>query len=290
MTDRLRASCLPTGIRKPCPPSCLLADGPLLVEVVARSTAVDSAVEGIVGQRPVEHAARVPDLVALLQEAEVVHVLDVRVQGVDLLVVGQLVHHTDVHEDLIALTAPVEETFAASEPQGNVLAVPSATSAAHHSLRVDGGDQDGVLDGSEGADEGGGLQVLVQLDDTQDVLRSLVHNSETHVTAELLVGLLGEVLRIHDGALGADAPVPVGVDEPQALGVGGHQALDVLGHGLGVQLEVLREHSPPMAVSSAGLHLASCSHRRGQGLRNHRSSCSSADSSPSNSGKSHHGA
>mmetsp|Transcript_9464 Transcript_9464/g.25675 ORF Transcript_9464/g.25675 Transcript_9464/m.25675 type:complete len:252 (+) Transcript_9464:271-1026(+) len=219
--------------------------------------------EGIVRQRPIDHTARVPHLIALLQEAEVVHILHIWVDGVDLLVLRQLVHHAHQHEDLVALTTAVEETLTATEPQGHMLAVPGAATAAHDALSVDGWDEHRILDGAERPDERRGLQILVELDDAQDVLRRLVHDGQAHIAAKLLVGFLGQVLRVHDGALGTDAPIPVRVNEAQGVGVAGHQGLHVLRHGLGVQLEILRQHTPPMAVATAGFKLARGNGREG---------------------------
>mmetsp|Transcript_47160 Transcript_47160/g.106035 ORF Transcript_47160/g.106035 Transcript_47160/m.106035 type:complete len:288 (+) Transcript_47160:49-912(+) len=243
-----------------------LADRPLLIELVAGHAAVDGPVERIVGRGPHDHPSAVPDLVALLQERKVKRVLHVRVDRVDLaLRLRQLVHHAHQHEDLVTLTAAVEETLAAPEPEGHVLAVPVAADAANDALRVDGRHKHGVLDGAEGPNEWRRLEVLVELDDSKDVLRLLVDNGEAHVTAQLLVGLLGKVLWVHDGALCADAPVPVGVDEAQVVGVAGHQRLHVLRHRLGVQLKILRQHTPPMAVVTPGLELAWGRCREGAG-------------------------
>mmetsp|Transcript_75882 Transcript_75882/g.197641 ORF Transcript_75882/g.197641 Transcript_75882/m.197641 type:complete len:290 (+) Transcript_75882:118-987(+) len=239
-----------------------LADGTLIVERIAGHATVDGAVERIVGEGPIHHAAGVPDLAAFLQKGKVVDILDVLVDWVDFLVLRELVHNAHKHENLIALTAAVEETLTAAEPQGHVLAVAGPATAADDTLRVDGRDEHRVLDGAEGADEGRGLEVLVQLDDTEDVLSSLVYDRESHVAAKLLVGFLGQVLRVHDGALCTDAPVPVGVNEAQRIRVGRHQGLDVLRHGLRVELEVLGQHTPPMAVAAASVHLEGCGHRR----------------------------
>mmetsp|Transcript_38488 Transcript_38488/g.114301 ORF Transcript_38488/g.114301 Transcript_38488/m.114301 type:complete len:262 (+) Transcript_38488:316-1101(+) len=209
----------------------------------------------VVTQRPVDHAAGVPNLVALLEQAEIKDVLDIRV-GRGGVLIGELVLHAHQHEDLIALTAAVQEALATPEPERHVLGVARAAHATDDALSADGGHQDRVLDGAEGADEGRGLQVLVELDDAQDVLRGLVHSGQAHVAAELLVGLLRQVLRVHDRALSADPPVPVGVHEPQLARLARHQALHVLRHGLRVELEVLGEHAPPVAVAAPGLELA----------------------------------
>mmetsp|Transcript_109173 Transcript_109173/g.213917 ORF Transcript_109173/g.213917 Transcript_109173/m.213917 type:complete len:256 (-) Transcript_109173:79-846(-) len=216
--------------------------------------------ERIVSERPVDHAAAVPDFVALLEEAEVVDILHVGVDGVDVLALRQLVHNAHVHEDLVALATTVQESFAAAEPQGHMLAVASAASASDHTFCVDGRYQHRVLDGAERPDEGRGFEVLIELDDAQDVLRLLIHDSKAHVAAELVVRLFRQVLGVHDGALRTDAPIPIGVDEAQVIGVARHEALHILRHGLRVQLEVFRQHTPPMAVTPAGLHAArSCS-------------------------------
>merc|ERR1719215_496073 len=126
-----------------------LSDGALLVPLVASHTTIDGAVQGIVGEGPIDHAACVPHLVALLQQAEVVHVLDIGVDGVDVLVLWELVHNANQHENLIALAASVQEALAASEPQRDVLAVTSAADAADNALRVDRGHEHWVLDGAE---------------------------------------------------------------------------------------------------------------------------------------------
>mmetsp|Transcript_109174 Transcript_109174/g.213924 ORF Transcript_109174/g.213924 Transcript_109174/m.213924 type:complete len:256 (-) Transcript_109174:79-846(-) len=216
--------------------------------------------ERIVSERPVDHAAAVPDFVALLEEAEVVDILHVGVDGVDVLALRQLVHNAHVHEDLVALATTVQESFAAAEPQGHMLAVASAASASDHTFCVDGRYQHRVLDGAEGPDERRRLQILIELDDAQDVLRLLVDDGEAHVAAELIVGLLREIFGVHDRAFGADAPIPVRVDEAEIVGVARHERLHILRHGLRVQLEVFRQHTPPMAVTPAGLHAArSCS-------------------------------
>mmetsp|Transcript_44747 Transcript_44747/g.95349 ORF Transcript_44747/g.95349 Transcript_44747/m.95349 type:complete len:215 (+) Transcript_44747:24-668(+) len=191
---------------------CSLADRPLLL--IPRHATVHRAVESIVAERPIGHAAAVPHLVALLEKLEVEDILDVGVDGVDLLsLLGELVHHAHKHEDLVALTTSVEEALTATEPKGHMLTVPSAATATHHALGVDGRHQHRILDGAEGANEGGGLEVLIKLDDAQDVLCRLVHNREAHIAAKLMVRLLRKVLWVHNGALCTDAPVPIGIDE-----------------------------------------------------------------------------
>merc|ERR1740120_207107 len=233
-----------------------LSDRALLVPLVAGHTTIESAVESIISQGPVDHTPGVPDLVSLLQETEIVDVLNVRIDGVDVFVVGELVHDSHQHEDLVALTAPVEEALAATEPERHMLTVSDTSAAADHALGMDGRDEHRIFDGAERPNERRRLQVFIQLDDAKNVLSTFVLDGETHVAAELMVILLGQILRVHNSALCADSPVPIGVDEAQAVWITGHEGLHILGHGLGVQLEVLRKHTPPVAVATARLELA----------------------------------
>merc|ERR1719189_1207815 len=88
------------------------------------------------------------------------------------------------------------------------------------------------------------------------MLRALIHDGKSHIPAQLLVGLLGQILWIHDCALRADPPVPIGIDETQAVWIAGHERLDVFWHRLGVQLEILGKHTPPVTIATPRLELA----------------------------------
>merc|ERR1719383_1707253 len=72
----------------------------------------------------------------------------------------------------------------------------------------------------------GELEVLVKFDEAKCMLCWFVHHGQTHVTAQLLVRKLGKVLRIEDGGLRTNSPIPITVKEAQVLRVPSHQTLD----------------------------------------------------------------
>mmetsp|Transcript_40952 Transcript_40952/g.76223 ORF Transcript_40952/g.76223 Transcript_40952/m.76223 type:complete len:274 (+) Transcript_40952:3-824(+) len=243
-----------------------LANGPLLVELVARNATIDGSMNRIIACWPQDHATGIPYFVTLLQECSVKDISDIRVSRC-LWILWNLIHHTDQHEDLIAFAAPVQEALAAPEPERHMLLITIASSAAHNTLRSDGGHEHGILNGAERADERRGLEVLVQFDDAKNVPSTRCNHRETHITTELLVALLWEILRIHDGALRTNAPVPVGVDEAEVGGIACHQCLHILWHGFRVQLEILWQDTPPVAVLTPCIQLARCCGQRLSDLR-----------------------
>mmetsp|Transcript_44112 Transcript_44112/g.104383 ORF Transcript_44112/g.104383 Transcript_44112/m.104383 type:complete len:221 (-) Transcript_44112:186-848(-) len=212
---------------------------------------------GIVSSGPHGHATSVPHLVGLLQELHVKDIVHIRVVGiVDMAIFRDFVYDTHQHKDLIALAATVEEAFLAAEPKRMVLLITIASDAADNALGVNRGHQHGVLNGAEGANEGGRLQVLVELNDSKGMLNVFAHGRETHVAAKLFVVLLRQILWVQDCGFGADTPVPIGIQEAQAVRIHGHQLLHVLWHGLGVELKVFWQHTPPVAVTAPGIKLA----------------------------------
>eukprot|EP00438_Fugacium_kawagutii_P030987 Skav203563 [mRNA] locus=scaffold3576:166415:166753:- [translate_table: standard] len=110
--------------------------------------------QSIVASWPVDHAASVPNLIALLKQCKIKDILHIWVNGVDLSTLfWQLVQDSHQHKDLVTLTTAVQETLAATEPERNMLIVTCASSAPDHTLGVDGRHQHRVLNGSEGANE-----------------------------------------------------------------------------------------------------------------------------------------
>ena len=194
-------------------------------------------------------------------KAKIKDILHIWINGVDLSTLfWQLVQDSDQHEDLVTLSTTVQETLTAAEPKRNMLVVTSSASASHNALRMDGRDKHRILNGSERPDEGWGLQVLIELNYTKDVLSSLVHNCQTHVTAQLLVGFLRQVLWVHNGALCTNPPVPISINEAQVVRIAGHQWFHIFWHWFCVELKVFRQDTPPMAVATPSLQLACCWH------------------------------
>ena len=96
--------------------------------------------------------------------------VDIQINEVDPRIAKQPMHHASQHEDLLALSTPVQESFLAVELLRHVLSVAIATPTSDDSVIENGGYQSWTFNGAERPKEVRRIQVLVQLDQAESVI------------------------------------------------------------------------------------------------------------------------
>ena len=93
--------------------------------------------------------------------------VDIQINKVDPCIAKQPIHHESQHEDLLALSTPVQESFLAMELLRHVLSFTSAAATSDDSVIENGGYQSWIFNGAERPREVRRIQVLVQLNQAE---------------------------------------------------------------------------------------------------------------------------
>ena len=98
----------------------------------------------------------------------------------------QRIRHASQHEDLLALSRPVQESFLAVKLLRHVFSFAIAAAVSDGSDIENGGHQSWIFNGAERPREVRRIQVLVQLNQAEGVICQFVHECQLHVATQTL--------------------------------------------------------------------------------------------------------
>ena len=107
--------------------------------------------------------------------------MDIQIKQVDPRIAMQPIHHASQHEDLLALSTPVQESSLAMELLRHVLSFANAAATSDDSVIENGGYQSWIFIGAERSREVRGIPVLVQVNQAESLRCRYVHECQLHV-------------------------------------------------------------------------------------------------------------